>query len=231
MKRVGMFYLFLWFLLVTILFTTIVVVGGLDSIDETVRIWFDRIIQPAVVTFSKMVTVLAHTETLAIFTIIVSITLLIRKKFRDIIFFLSVLGGSIVITFIMKITIERDRPGEIEYISVWGLGDNVISYSYPSGHAVKGLILLGFFIYLINQIVPKKRSRFVSNFLLTVTIIFIGVGQLVLNKHYLSDVLGGYLVGITWFSFCLVAVPRLIQIFEPQFGKWRNIIEERQFGQ
>lgn len=194
-----MFYLFLWFLLVTILFTTIVVVGGLDSIDETVRIWFDRIIQPAVVTFSRMVTVLAHTETLAIFTIIVSITLLIRKKFRDIIFFLSVLGGSIVITFIMKITIERDRPGEIEYISVWGLGDNVISYSYPSGHAVKGLILLGFFIYL--------------------------------NKHYLSDVLGGYLVGITWFSFCLVAVPRLIQIFEPQFGKWRNIIEERQFGQ
>jgi undecaprenyl-diphosphatase len=154
--------------------------------------------------FLRGITFLADTKTLVILSFLIMIWLLLRRNsFRQLILFLAIMGGGVFITFIMKITIERERPGDVVYVDLWGIGDTLVSYGYPSGHAVKAFLYFGFLLYIV---VNEMKDRFLKNgivFIFTAIILFNGFGQVVLEKHYLTDVLGGYLVAITWFCLCL----------------------------
>jgi len=80
------------------------------------------------------------------------------------------------------------------------------STSFPSGHALG--VMVGV-LTLLTVILPVVRRR-LRGWLIAlgaVVVILIGVGRVVLNVHYPSDVVAGWAFGYAYFVACLLMVP------------------------
>lgn len=100
--------------------------------------------------------------------------------------------GSTLFTFLTKLLFHRARPVDILLLEK--------TYSFPSGHATVTVALYGFIAYIAIRF-SQDFTRQVR--ILVVTVFFsvlVGLSRIVLNEHYLSDVLGGYLVGALWLT-------------------------------
>jgi len=83
------------------------------------------------------------------------------------------------------------------------------SFSYASGHAAlaTGYWVLWAIFMWYSPLPPLPRRVFALAF--PAIALAIGWSRLALGAHYLTDVLGGYLLGAAWLAFILVAERRL----------------------
>ena len=93
--------------------------------------------------------------------------------------------------FIIKQMIQRPRPLDHRIINEKG-------YSFPSGHSMVSMAFYGFLLYLIYKNMKYKYWKRVLTTILALSILFIGISRVYLGVHYTSDVIGGYLVGISY---------------------------------
>ncbi|ULT58082.1 phosphatase PAP2 family protein [Neobacillus drentensis] len=92
---------------------------------------------------------------------------------------------------ILKNWFVRPRP-DLEHLV------QVESYSYPSGHALVGMVLYFTAAYLLIEGIKSKAAKWLVALLAVVILLFIGASRIFLQVHYLSDVLGGYALGFIW---------------------------------
>jgi undecaprenyl-diphosphatase len=95
---------------------------------------------------------------------------------------MSVIGGNELNQWLKEL-FARERP--LTNILEEG-------YSFPSGHAMVGLIFYGFIAYLCYTHITAMK--YVAHFLVLL-IFLIGISRVVLGVHYLSDVIGGFAIG------------------------------------
>ena len=123
------------------------------------------------------------------FLIILTIVLLVIIKNKKIPLFIALnLIFSFITNEIAKNIFMRERP----------IGINLItetSYSYPSGHSMVGFAYYGFLIYLIHKYIKDKKVRNIFTIILIIAILLVGFSRIYLGVHYLTDVLGGFLLG------------------------------------
>jgi len=104
---------------------------------------------------------------------------------------MSVVGSGAVV-LIGKFLISRARPEDIVSQAFES------SFSFPSGHAGMAVALYGFLAYMLID----RRLGFARKWQVivgaTIFIILLGISRLFLGVHYLTDVLGGYMVGVLW---------------------------------
>ena len=117
--------------------------------------------------------------------ILILLFLLLFKKIR---FLLLPLIG-FIINSSLKVFINRDRP------SVRHLVEES-SFSYPSGHSMISVVLYGYLIYYIYQNINNRIIRNILISFLIIVIISIGISRVYVGVHYISDVIGGYLIGL-----------------------------------
>ena len=120
----------------------------------------------------------------AIFLIVLTIILLISIKNKKI--GLSIFSNLAIITILnqlLKRILQRPRP---------------TGYSFPSGHSMISMAFYGYLIYLIYKYVENKYVKWILISLLSVLICLIGVSRIYLGVHYTSDVLGGFLISISY---------------------------------
>lgn len=100
--------------------------------------------------------------------------------------FLFVLGGNFV-NKLVKDWIQRERP----------LLDGVVAegYSFPSGHAMVGLIMYGLIVYFIHQHSSRPLLKSMVLYAVILLMMVMGVSRFVLREHYVTDVLAGYSLG------------------------------------
>ena len=120
--------------------------------------------------------------------IVICIVILFLLVFKDIKFLILPFIG-FIINSSLKVFINRDRP------SVRHLVEES-SFSYPSGHSMISLVLYGYLIYYIYKHINNKIIRNILIGLLILIIISIGISRVYVGVHYISDVLGGYLLGL-----------------------------------
>jgi undecaprenyl-diphosphatase len=112
------------------------------------------------------------------------------QKGRYILTFLLTIIGSAAFSTINKLAMQRPRPEAGLYFEK--------SYSFPSGHTVIVMALYGFLIYYLWRNLKSWKSKLNVFFAGLVLIILVGFSRLYLGVHYLSDVWGGYLLGLLW---------------------------------
>jgi undecaprenyl-diphosphatase len=128
---------------------------------------------------------------------------------RKLAVFLAVtcLGGGLVDT-IVKVAVGRPRP-EVDDPVATAFGN-----SFPSGHSMQAVVCYGALLLVFMPVLSERGRRlaiaaFVSLFLA------IGLARLSLGVHFISDVLGGYVLGAAWLA-CSVAA---FEIWREERGK------------
>lgn len=94
--------------------------------------------------------------------------------------------GTLLFTQVLKLVYGIDRP-------LIDASLDATTYSFPSGHASGSLALYGLIAYVLYR---KKQSRVVI-FILLCLVLAVSLSRVILNVHYFSDVLGGWLVALT----------------------------------
>jgi membrane-associated phospholipid phosphatase len=117
--------------------------------------------------------------------------LLIKKNFLGaaIITLAAALGNEV--NKLIKNSIARERP-DLEHLAF------IDSYSFPSGHAMVGLIVYFFVAYLIVEDLESKLGKILVISLTGVLLFLIGASRIILQVHYPSDVIGGFAFGYIW---------------------------------
>jgi membrane-associated phospholipid phosphatase len=111
---------------------------------------------------------------------------------------LAVIGGALAITAAIKLLTDRMRPDG-------GLTDT-FSSAFPSGHAVRAAAVYTLVAWLVLRWTsPHRRTTRVLVVAVAVAMILaIGTSRLLLGAHWLTDVVGGYVLGVLWVAVCVV---------------------------
>lgn len=112
-------------------------------------------------------------------------------------FFLAV-GGGKVVQELLKVFFHRPRPNS-HLVMANG-------YSFPSGHSFAAMTIYGFLSYWVWKRSEAKALRFCILLISIVLILFVGMSRVYLGVHWLTDVLGAYLVGFAWLVFSVRVV-------------------------
>ena len=140
----------------------------------------------------------------AIFLIVLVIILFIVMKNKKI--GISIFSNLVIITALnqlLKRILQRPRPTEYRIIEETG-------YSFPSGHSMISMAFYGYLIYLIYKYVKNKYIKWISIVLLSILICAIGISRIYLGVHYTSDVLGGFLISISYLIIYISAVNKFL---------------------
>lgn len=140
----------------------------------------------------------------AIFIAVVAIFLAIIIKNKKIA--ISILANLVIITGLnqlLKRILQRARPTEYRIIQETG-------YSFPSGHSMISMAFYGYLIYLIYKHVKNKYIKWISISLLSILICLIGISRIYLGVHYTSDVLGGFLISISYLVIYISVVNKFL---------------------
>ncbi|WLR42311.1 phosphatase PAP2 family protein [Bacillus carboniphilus] len=109
------------------------------------------------------------------------------KNYRKVIF----IGSSLVLGYFafkgLKILIGRERP----------LGALDEGNSFPSGQSTMSFIFFFLLCYVIRTEISNRSIRFLVYISSTLLVLFVGASRIVQGDHYASDVVGGYLTGLT----------------------------------
>ena len=104
---------------------------------------------------------------------------------------------------LLKNILQRPRPTEYRIIEETG-------YSFPSGHSMISMAFYGYIIYLIYKYVKNKYIKWFSIVLLSILICSIGISRIYLGVHYTSDVLGGFLISVSYLVIYISAVNKFL---------------------
>jgi membrane-associated phospholipid phosphatase len=92
---------------------------------------------------------------------------------------------------LIKGLIARPRP-ELDHLA------HVDSLSFPSGHAMVGLIFYYFIAYIVMENMKSATARRMIFILATLLLLLIGASRIILQVHYPTDVIGGFAFGYIW---------------------------------
>ena len=135
-----------------------------------------------------------------------------RKNYRGMLFVFLAVGAGNVLNHLMKEWFERPRPD---------FPQELASYSFPSNHAMVGLLYLFTLAYFIGQYAKKSMRLLVWGVAIALTIL-VALSRVAGGEHYISDVLAGLFLGYTW--FVLVAI--WYEMRERQFRKRKPVQSE-----
>jgi undecaprenyl-diphosphatase len=119
----------------------------------------------------------------------------------------TVVGGSLVDTGV-KLLVDRPRPVVDHPL------DTAFGTSFPSGHAMASTLTYGALV-LVFLPVLNRRGRRVAIGAAFLIVVAIGCSRLLLGVHFLSDVIGGYLLGGAW----LLGATAVFEIWRDEEGK------------
>jgi undecaprenyl-diphosphatase len=117
--------------------------------------------------------------------------LLWRRLRRLAIFVVVTAVGSSVLNNLVKLVVHRARPHLSDPVAI------ASGKSFPSGHAQAAIVGYGVLLAVFLPIIGR-RWRPVAVIVATVLVLAIGFSRIALGVHYLSDVIGAYLIGTVW---------------------------------
>jgi membrane-associated phospholipid phosphatase len=158
---------------------------------------------PVLIKIMLVVTFFGSTKFLLPAYIIIVVLLFWKHKKEIAIEIVCIAGSSTIIMFLLKDYFHRHRPNSI-------LGNELVSYSFPSGHSVSSLIFCGIISYIVWKTNISILKKYLITFLLMLYALAVGMSRIILMVHYATDVIAAYCFAIAWLiiSFWVITIIR-----------------------
>jgi membrane-associated phospholipid phosphatase len=160
--------------------------------DDLHRVALDH---PAQVTWWKWVSRVLHPYVLRIASAIAAAALWLRGRRRTAVFVLVTIAGAALLETLTKALVDRARPVFAEPVA------HASGASFPSGHAMTSMVAFGLLVLLVPA--HRRLAAAVG----AIAVVLVGFSRLALGVHYLTDVVGGWLLG----AACLVAAEWMVR--------------------
>lgn len=113
------------------------------------------------------------------------------------------LGLITIINQVLKFIVKRPRPSDLFLIVETG-------YSFPSGHSMVSLSFYGLLIYFIYKYFKNKKLKIFLITFLSLIIILIGISRVYLGVHFVSDVISGFLLSLSYLIIFIKVINKFI---------------------
>ncbi|HEY1384332.1 MAG TPA: phosphatase PAP2 family protein [Dongiaceae bacterium] len=180
-----------------------VVEGDTRAIDEAIILAFRVPGNPAdpigpswVEESVRDVTALGSAPALVIAVLAVAGFLALAKAWRPAIFTLAACGGGLVVSSLLKYTVDRPRPDLVPH------GNIIYTSSFPSGHSMMSAVVYLTLAALVVRLMEKKRLKAYALGVAMALTLVIGISRIYLGVHWPSDVLAGWSAGAAWALGC-----------------------------
>ena len=161
---------------------------GILPFDKPVLLWVHQLATPAWDHFFITVSEFGYLWGVVPFNVAVQLYLVLRKRYREGLFWFLAVAGSALLNLAVKAYFARERP------DLW---DSVVvetSFSFPSGHAM-GSATLATALILLTW---RGRWHWPVLVLLPIFVVTVGIARIYLGVHYPSDILAGFAVAVAW---------------------------------
>jgi len=210
------------FVLVTVPFSIlafeVLAKGPITRMDSSVANWMNGWVhgRPWLVSTLQVVSDFGVPLWLAVIVTAGSLYALWRGRLRLAVFLVvTVVGGGLVDTFV-KVLVNRPRPVVDHPI------DTAFGKSFPSGHAMSSTLTYGALLFVFLPVLPRRWRHLAIAGALAI-VLAVGSSRLLLGVHFVSDVLGGYILGLAW----LLAATAVFEIWRKEEGKRpAHVLEE-----
>lgn len=161
------------------------------NFDVTVNIFMDKVnhAYPALVTLATWVTNIGGTVVTTGLGVVIGVILLLQKKWRLGSIFIMSMVATAFSTGLLKEFFLRERPEN-------ALMTMVNDPSFPSGHASMAAAFCVVIAYFLVSRIHSTMKREVMIIVCAVVAAAVGLSRVVLNVHWVSDVVAGWSLGI-----------------------------------
>ena len=148
---------------------------------------------PATVRFLEILTFLG--SPLWFYAVVIPAALFVwrRHHVRLAVFLGVTVAGGGILNSVVKAVVDRPRPTLVDPVAV------ADGRSFPSGHAMSSTVVYGALLLVFLPVVARRlRPLAVAAAVLLVA--GIGFTRLALGVHYITDVVGGFVLGLAWLA-------------------------------
>ncbi len=156
---------------------------------------------------------------IAIFVAVAAIDF-VRNRNADVVWFLfTVLAGVVLINNGLKMLVGRARPDVSHLVGAAGS-------SFPSGHSAAASACWFALALVIGRRWSRRRRAALAT-AASVVVVAVAASRALLGVHWLTDVVGGVMVGWGWFMLCaLVFGGRMQQLGDPVDRLEKAVVHE-----
>lgn len=153
----------------------------------------------SVVRAFALVTHLGDAWVLAVWCVLGTAALTVRRRYALAIGFTLAIAGNGLLNTIIKHIFERVRP--VHDISI----ATATGWSFPSGHSSGSLVTYGIIAYVLVRVLPEgwRLGVIVAATLIALTT---ASSRVFLRVHFASDVLAGLALGTVWLVACILSI-------------------------
>ncbi len=136
-----------------------------------------------------------ETKVIVAISVILILSLWFRQRnYRGMLLVVLTVGVGNGLNQLIKDLVERPRPD---------MADQLTSFSFPSGHAMVGLLYVFTIAYILAELFISRKATIIIWSIAIILVLLMGLSRVAGSHHYTSDVMAGWSLGFTWFMICI----------------------------
>lgn len=174
---------------------------GVAQLDHPALVAGKSLRSPAMDLIVTAYAYIGDTVGMLLLTLTATIALTIsRRTWTPAILILIAGTGSLLMTIAGKRLIGRTRPAPGDAVPPFDY-----SPSFPSGHALNSVVIVGIIAYLLVPRLKTMSSRVLTLCAAATFAVTMGLSGVYLGHHWLTDVLGAWALGAAWLALIITA--------------------------